>query len=108
MLIKVVLNQSLWHDVSTERDARLAIRTVQGFTLGIHVLLRTKGSHRCDNYHYVFKEKFSAFYFQGFRVICLDIYSDQDKIYSAICKLDVYGEGDPGVRGRGNGIANSE
>jgi hypothetical protein len=65
MLIKVVLNQSLWHDVSTERDARLAIRTVQGFTFGIHVLLRIKGSHRWGNYHYVFKEKFSGLLFSG-------------------------------------------
>jgi hypothetical protein len=57
MLIKVVLNQSLLHDVSTERDARLAIRTVQGFTLGIHVLLRTTGSHRWGNYRYFLKKK---------------------------------------------------
>jgi len=40
-------------------------------------------------------------YFQGFSIICLDIYSDQDKIYAVICKLDVYGEGDPVSRGGG-------
>jgi hypothetical protein len=44
-------------------------------------------------------------YFQGFSIICLDIYSDQDKIYSAICKLDVYGEGDPVSGEGGSGVA---
>lgn len=39
-------------------------------------------------------------YFQGFNIICLDIYGDQDKIYSVICKLVVYNEGDP-VSGEG-------
>jgi hypothetical protein len=87
-----------------QRDARLAIRTVHGFTLGIHVLLRTTGSHRWGNYHYVFKKSLVVCYFQGFNIICLDIYSHQDKIYSAICKLDVYGEGDPVSGGRGVGL----
>ena len=43
-------------------------------------------------------------YFQGCSIICLDIYGDQDKIYSAICKLDVYGEGDPVSGGVGVGL----
>jgi len=53
-----------------------------------------------------FKKKKSlvVFYFQGMNIICLDIYSDKDKIYSAICKLDVYGVGDPVSGGGGVGL----
>ena len=50
------------------------------------------------------KKSLVVCYFQGINSICLDIYSDQDKIYSAICKLDVYGEGDPVSGGGGLGL----
>lgn len=40
-------------------------------------------------------------YFQGFSIICLEIYGGEDKIYSAICKLNVNGEVDPVLGGEG-------
>lgn len=36
-----------------------------------------------------FFKRLSGLFFRGFRIICLDIYEEKDKINSAMCKLNV-------------------